>query len=104
MPVTLTNLQTSGPVHVPLASGVNVRLSPGATSQELPDVEVEGNAKIEKLLARGVIEVRQAGAERTRAEPEPTQAGPERTPAPRKKAAAKTAAAGKSADDTSDGS
>ena len=57
MPVKISNLLASGPVLVPLNTGTTLHLSPGETSQELPDVEVADNAKIEKLLARGVINV-----------------------------------------------
>jgi hypothetical protein len=55
MPITLTNLQTSRPLHVPLNGGATVRLSPGETSAALPDVEVSGNAKVEKLAGLGLL-------------------------------------------------
>jgi hypothetical protein len=57
MPVKISNLLGSGPIFVPLNTGANLRLSPGQTSEELSDVEVVDNAKIEKLLARGVIDI-----------------------------------------------
>ena len=55
MPMKISNLLASGPIFVPLNTGANLRLSPGQTSEELSDVEVVDNAKVEKLLARGVI-------------------------------------------------
>jgi hypothetical protein len=58
MPITLTNLQASRPLHVPLSSGVTLRLSPGQTSGALPDVEISDNPKVEKLAGQGLIDVR----------------------------------------------
>jgi len=58
MPYTLTSTQPSGPVHVSLTSGATVRLGPGETSAELPDVEVQDNPTVQKLRDRGVLEVR----------------------------------------------
>ncbi len=58
MPVTLENL-SDRPVLFLLASGDTVRLSPGETSDELPDVEVTANSKVEKLRSRGVIGVQE---------------------------------------------
>jgi hypothetical protein len=58
MPVTVTNLQTSAPLWVPLAGGGNIRLAPGATSAELPDDEVADSAGLARLAVRGVVEVR----------------------------------------------
>ena len=57
MPVKIRNLKGSGPIFVSLNTGANLRLSPGQTSEELSDVEVVDNAKVEKLLARGVIDI-----------------------------------------------
>jgi hypothetical protein len=57
MPVKISNLLGSGPIFVPLNTGANLRLSPGQTSEELSDVEVVDNAKVEKLFARGVIDI-----------------------------------------------
>ena len=51
----------SGPVIIRLSSGRNVRLSPGQNSGDLHDAEVAGNAKVDKLTARGVIEVETIG-------------------------------------------
>lgn len=76
MPVTLTNRMLSGPLIVPLSSGAAVRLSPGQTSPELPDVEAEANAALDKLVGRGWVEVRRRDGD---AEPE---AEPESEPAP----------------------
>jgi hypothetical protein len=57
MPFTITNLRRSGPLVVPLLSGDDLRVSPGATSEELPDVEAEHNPRIDKLRRLGVIAV-----------------------------------------------
>ncbi|GAA2623948.1 hypothetical protein [Paractinoplanes durhamensis] len=57
MPVTITNLQSAGPLHVPLASGRTLRLSPGQTSAEIPDVEVDDNDAVERLRNGGLVEV-----------------------------------------------
>lgn len=47
----------SGPILVPLSSGTTVRLSPGQSSAEMPDVEVTANAKVDKLRRQGLIDV-----------------------------------------------
>jgi hypothetical protein len=57
MPVKITSLLTSRPIIVPLTSGTAVRLSPGQTSEELGDVEVENNPKVDKLQQQRVIAV-----------------------------------------------
>jgi|tagenome__1003787_1003787.scaffolds.fasta_scaffold20530816_2 hypothetical protein len=57
MAVRLKSLLTTGPVTIPLNSGNTVRLSPGQISDELHEVEVAGNAKVEKLRQRRVVEV-----------------------------------------------
>lgn len=57
MAIRIKSLLVSGPVVVPLNSGVTVRLSPGQSSRELDDVEVAENPKVDKLAGRGVIEV-----------------------------------------------
>lgn len=67
MPVTLTNLQRVGPLLVPLTSGATLRLAPGQTSDELPDVDVQDNAKIDKLTRQGVLEVTATKSGRGRA-------------------------------------
>jgi hypothetical protein len=56
MPVTVRNT-SSQLMHVPLASGSNLRLAPGQASDELPDAEVTNNARIDELQRRGAIEV-----------------------------------------------
>jgi hypothetical protein len=63
-------------VYAPLTTGENLRLSPGQVSDELPDVAVADNPKIDKLLAQGLIDVEEvdteAGSqEAEEAEPEP---------------------------------
>jgi hypothetical protein len=58
MPLMITSLLVNGPLMIPLTGGASVRLEPGATSDPLPEADVLNNAKIEKLVAQGVIEVR----------------------------------------------
>lgn len=62
MPFTLTSKQTSGPLVLILPSGATVRLAPGETSPELPDVEVLDNPKLARLRQLGVLEVAQVEA------------------------------------------
>jgi hypothetical protein len=57
VPVILTNMQLDAPVVVRLASGINVRLAPAETSQPLPEAEVVHSPDVDKLRARGVIDV-----------------------------------------------
>lgn len=57
MALRIRSLLASGPILVPLTSGRTVRLSPGQHSEELHDVEVAGNDKVEKLRRRGLIDV-----------------------------------------------
>lgn len=57
MAIRIKSLLVSGPVMVPLNSGLTVRLSPGQTSAELADVEAADNPKVDKLRGRGAIEV-----------------------------------------------
>ena len=63
MPVTIRNL-TSSPLFIPLNSGPNLRLSPGASSADVNDLELKDNVKIGKLLSQRSIalETRAAGA------------------------------------------
>jgi hypothetical protein len=57
MAIKIRSLLASGPVWVPLTTGGSVRLSPGQTSAELPDVAMAGNAQADKLRQLGVIDV-----------------------------------------------
>lgn len=57
MAVRIRSLLVAGPIMVPLSTGRHVRLSPGERSGELPDVEVAGNAKLDKLCRHGFVEV-----------------------------------------------
>lgn len=57
MAVRIRSLVTSGPVLIPLSSGLTLRLSPGQVSDDLPDVEVANNAKVDKLQRQGMIDV-----------------------------------------------
>jgi len=60
MAVRIRSLVTSGPVVVPLSTGTTVRLSPGQVSDDMPDVEVANNAKVDKLRRQGLIDVETA--------------------------------------------
>jgi hypothetical protein len=57
MTVRIRSLVVSGPLFVPLSGGGTLRLSPGQMTDELPDVEVADNAKVDKLRAQGLIDV-----------------------------------------------
>jgi hypothetical protein len=57
MTVRITSLVASGPITLPLLSGATVWLTPGEVSDDLPDVEVSGNAKVAALAERGLIAV-----------------------------------------------
>jgi hypothetical protein len=71
MPVKVKSLLRSGPIVVPLTTGATLRLSPGETSAELPDVEITNNPKVDKLQAQGVIGIEKVSkATAERAEPE----------------------------------
>lgn len=48
---------TSRPLFVPLNSGTNIRLSPGKAATGVSDIELKGNAKVEKLLSLRAIAV-----------------------------------------------
>jgi hypothetical protein len=61
MAVTIRNL-TPRPIYVPLHSGENLRLPPGGTSGSVDEVEVKGNATLEKLLKQRMIAVESADA------------------------------------------
>ena len=63
MAIRIRSLASSGPLVVPLSSGRSVRLSPGESSDELPDVEVTNNPKIDKLRERRMIEVQPTSAD-----------------------------------------
>ena len=56
MPVALRNLSARS-LFIPLNSGTNLRLSPGEVAQQIPDVELKDNSKIEKLLSQRAIAV-----------------------------------------------
>ena len=60
MAVRIRNLDVTGPVLVPLATGAALRLSPGEVSSDLTDVEVANNAKVDKLLEEGRTTIGQA--------------------------------------------
>jgi hypothetical protein len=56
MPVAIRNL-TSRPIFVPLNSGTNLRLSAGAVSDYVHEVEVKDNSKVDKLQRLRAIAV-----------------------------------------------
>jgi hypothetical protein len=56
MMVTVENL-TTRPVLLALTSGATLRLSPGEMSAKLEDVDVQNNAKVNKLREQRVIAV-----------------------------------------------
>ncbi|MFD4631514.1 hypothetical protein ACFVYR_25795 [Streptomyces sp. NPDC058284] len=95
MAVRIRSLLPSVPVVVELASGSAVRLSPGEVSRELPDAEVAGSAKVEKLRAQRVIAVEDVSAETTEEVAQETGPAPEpaESPGRRGKAAAKRSGA-----------
>jgi hypothetical protein len=76
MAVKIRSLLVSGPLLVPLSSGVYVRLSPGGTTEELADVEVTNNAKVDELRDQRLIEVEPVAADAP-------GAAPEQSPGPR---------------------
>ena len=57
MPVTLVNRSASRPLLVPLTNGKSLRLSPGGSSEKLPDREAESNPKVDKLRRQGLLDV-----------------------------------------------
>lgn len=57
MPVTLVNRSASRPLLVPLTNGKTLRLSPGGSSEKLPDREAESNPKVDKLRRLGLLDV-----------------------------------------------
>ena len=64
MAVRITSLVSSGPLWIPLSSGEQLRLAPGQTSEDQPDVEVQDNSSVHSLVSRGLIEVVAAGGGR----------------------------------------
>lgn len=57
MPVTFVNRSASSPLLIPLTNGQTLRLSPGGSSERLPDREAENNPKVDKLRRQGLLEV-----------------------------------------------
>jgi hypothetical protein len=76
MAVRIRSLLVSGPILVPLSTGRTVRLSPGQESDELPDVEVAGSDKVEKLRRQGLIHVETVDEDDDAAEREPASQRP----------------------------
>lgn len=77
MAVRIRSLLVTGPLLVPLSSGGSVRLSPGEVTDELADVEVTNNAKVDKLRERRLIDVESIGEEDV---PEPDEEPGSETP------------------------
>lgn len=70
MTVKIRSLLVTGPLQVPLSSGGTLRLSPGQVTEELADVEVTNNAKVDKLQAQRLIDVEKVGNTEAAAEDE----------------------------------
>ena len=85
----IRSLLTSAPVVVPLNGGGSLRLSPGATAEDVLDSEVTGNAKVDRLQREGVIEVETPQEREAAGEEQPSG---ETTEAPRRPSRRKTAA------------
>ncbi|MCP4428740.1 MAG: hypothetical protein GY803_30005 [Chloroflexi bacterium] len=66
MPVKIENI-TSRPVLLRLNSGQTLHLAPRKTSEEIREVEVSNNAKVQKLQERHVIALRKAPKPKKRA-------------------------------------
>jgi hypothetical protein len=64
MAVRITSRVASGPLWIPLSSGEQLRLAPGQTSEEHPDVEVQDNSSVDSLVSRGLIDVVPVGGSR----------------------------------------
>jgi hypothetical protein len=64
MAVRITSLVSSGPLWISLTSGAKLRLEPGETSEEHPDVEVRDNPSVASLVGRGLIDVVSGGGGR----------------------------------------
>ncbi|WP_157996022.1 hypothetical protein [Thermomonospora amylolytica] len=59
MPLQITN-NSNGPVLIRLRSGGTLHLSSGERSPEIQEFEVNDNPRIQSLLERDLIEVREA--------------------------------------------
>jgi hypothetical protein len=70
MAVRIRSLLVSGPLVVPLSGGGSARLSPGEATDELPDVEVMNNPKVDKLRQRRLIDVEPVAEEAVEPEEE----------------------------------
>jgi hypothetical protein len=57
MTVTFVNRSASRPLLIPLTNGKTLRLSPGGSSEKLPDREAENNPKVDKLRRQGLLDV-----------------------------------------------
>ncbi len=85
MAVRIRSLGVEGPLYVPLTSGRSIRLSPGGSSTDLDDVEIAGNARVDRLRRRGLIVVEQISAGRPAAAPVEDAEAPVEEPAEAKK-------------------
>jgi hypothetical protein len=84
MPTKITNL-AARIVFVSLNSGTTLRLSPTTTSDEIADVEIQDNAKVEKLQKLRLIAVEQITDQPLSSKPKETKSKSE-TPAKEKSA------------------
>jgi hypothetical protein len=67
MPAAIKNL-TSRTLFVSLNSGTNLRLSSGEVAGRVPDVELENNSQIDKLIAQRGIAVEPEPKKRAKAQ------------------------------------
>jgi hypothetical protein len=81
MGVRITSLVSSGPLWIALTSGEQLRLAPGQTSGERPDVDVQDNSAVDSLVERGMIEVAQVGSEPRRSSGKKAEQKDESAPA-----------------------
>lgn len=77
MPTKITNL-SSRVVFVSLNSGSTLRLSPRATSEEVADVEIKSNPKVEKLQQLRLIAVEPITDQPSSSKPKPAKAKSEK--------------------------
>jgi hypothetical protein len=78
MPVQITSRVSAGPLWISLTSGEQLRLAPGQTSEERPDVDVQDNPSVASLVRRGLIEITSVSSgHRGRAAGKKEEASPE---------------------------
>ena len=77
MSIKVENL-TNRPVLLRLNSGRTLHLAPRTTSEEVMDVEVQNNAKAQKLEGRRVIALHQVEEKRSTGHPEKKETEPKK--------------------------